>query len=82
VEYAAAVTELDAQLGLVLDALSKFGLAETTVVFVASDNGPHNEGGHSYMFFNSSGPLRGYKRSLHEGGHRTAFMARWCVCAS
>ena len=31
-------------------------------------NGASNEGGHSYMAFRSSGPLNGFKRSLHEGG--------------
>jgi arylsulfatase A-like enzyme len=42
-----------------------------------SDNGAHNEGGHSYLFFNSSGPLRGFKRSLYEGGVRSPTMIRW-----
>uniref|UniRef100_A0A7S4DKW1 Sulfatase N-terminal domain-containing protein n=1 Tax=Lotharella globosa TaxID=91324 RepID=A0A7S4DKW1_9EUKA len=76
-EYAAAVTEIDTQVGLVLAALESFNLDQNTLVLFASDNGASNEGGHSYMFFNSSGPLKGYKRSLHEGGHRTAFLARW-----
>lgn len=39
--------------------------------------GASNEGNHGYKFFNSSGPLQGYKRCLHEGGHRTAFVVRW-----
>ena len=33
--------------------------------------------GHSYLFFDSSGPLRGFKRSLHEGGVRTPLLIRW-----
>ena len=33
--------------------------------------------GHNYMFFESSGPLRGYKRSLHEGGVRSPLLVRW-----
>ena len=32
---------------------------------------------HSYKFFESSGPLRGYKRSLHEGGVRSPLIVRW-----
>lgn len=44
---------------------------------VCSDNGAHNEGGHSYKFFDSSGPLRGFKRSLYEGGIRTPSIVRW-----
>ena len=42
-----------------------------------SDNGAHNEGGHSYKFFDSTGPLRGYKRSLYEGGIRSPSLIRW-----
>jgi len=45
--------------------------------FFASDNGAHNEGGHSYLFFDSSGPLRGFKRSMYDGGIRTPMMVRW-----
>ena len=77
IDYAAAVTEIDRQLGLVLDALEQAGVASDTVVFFASDNGASNEGGHNYEVFNSSGPLHGYKRSLHEGGHRSPLLVRW-----
>lgn len=75
-EYAAAVTELDTQVGIVLDALDDYGLAGNTVVLFASDNGATNKG-HNYKFFESSGNLRGFKESLHEGGHRTPFVVRW-----
>lgn len=77
VEYASAVTEIDTQFGLVMDTLHDAGLEENTIVFFASDNGASNEGGHSYQFFNSSGPLNGFKRSLHEGGHRSPLIVRW-----
>ena len=36
-----------------------------------------NEGNHGYRFFNSSGPLNGFKRSLHEGGHRSPLVVKW-----
>jgi len=77
VEYAAAVTEIDRQVGIVVDKIDKLGLDEDTIIFFASDNGASNEGEHDYMFFNSSGILKGYKRSLHEGGIRTPMIARW-----
>lgn len=77
VAYAAAVTEVDNKVGMVLKALDVQGLSDSTIVFFASDNGASNEGGHSYMFFNSSGPLQGYKRSLHEGGHRAPVIVKW-----
>lgn len=46
----------------------RLGLRDNTVVFFASDNGAHDEGHHNYTFFDSSGPYRGFKRSLYEGG--------------
>lgn len=41
------------------------------MIFFASDNGAHLEGGHDYHFFNSTGGLTGHKRSLYEGGMRS-----------
>jgi len=48
-----------------------------TIVFFTSDNGPHQEGNHKVDFFNSNGPLRGSKRSMHEGGIRVPMIVRW-----
>lgn len=47
------------------------------MVMFSSDNGPHKEGGHDPAFFESSGPFRGIKRDLYEGGIRIPFIARW-----
>lgn len=58
---------IDRQLGLVFGALEMAGLTASTVAFFASDNGASNEGNHGYDFFSSSGPLNGFKRSLHGG---------------
>ena len=41
----------------------------------ASDNGPMSEGGWNRDFFNSSGPLRGGKRNMYEGGIRVPLIA-------
>ncbi|MHC4147744.1 MAG: sulfatase/phosphatase domain-containing protein, partial [Planctomycetota bacterium] len=46
-------------------------------VMFSSDNGPHKEGGGDPAFFNASGPLKGYKRALYEGGIRVPMIARW-----
>ena len=60
--------------GRVVDSLNRSGLLESTFVFFASDNGAHEEGGHNHSFFNSTGGLRGFKRSLYEGGARSPSM--------
>ncbi len=75
--FAAMITRMDADIGKLLDALKRKGLDENTLVLFASDNGPHSEGGHSPKFFESSGPLRGIKRDLYEGGIRVPAIARW-----
>ena len=48
-----------------------------TIVFFSSDNGPHREGGSDPAFFKSSGPFRGIKRDLYEGGIRVPMIVRW-----
>jgi arylsulfatase A len=45
------------------------------VVFFTSDNGPSVEGGSDPAFFRSSGPLRGGKRDVYEGGIRVPMIA-------
>ena len=74
---AAMITRLDRDIGRLLDAVQKHGLDTNTVIFFASDNGPHDEGGVKANFFQSSGPLRGIKRSMYEGGIRVPMMVRW-----
>jgi len=74
--FAAMVSRLDRDVGRLLDLLEELKLDKTTLVMFSSDNGPHSEGGADPAFFNSAGPLRGGKRSLHEGGIRVPFIAR------
>jgi arylsulfatase A-like enzyme len=74
---AAMITRLDAAVGAILETLKRSHLEQNTLVLFSSDNGPHQEGGVDPKFFNSSGPLRGIKRDLYEGGIRVPLMARW-----
>ncbi len=73
--HAAMITRLDGDVGRVLDRLRDRGLADNTIVFFSSDNGPHKEGGADPAFFKSSGPLRGIKRDLYDGGIRVPLVA-------
>jgi arylsulfatase A-like enzyme len=75
--YAAMVTRLDADVGRLQKRLKELGLDENTIVFFSSDNGPHKEGGADPKYFESAGPLRGFKRDLTEGGIREPMIVRW-----
>lgn len=72
--YGDAVEEIDWSVGEVLDALRAEGLAENTLVFFTSDNGPWltqgAQGG-------SAGLLRDGKGSTWEGGMRVPAIAWW-----
>ncbi len=73
--FAAMVTLLDQQVGEIIEELEALGLTDNTLVIFTSDNGPHVEGGADPDFFDSNGPLTGYKRDLYEGGIRVPMIA-------
>jgi len=76
--FAAMVTYFDEEVGRIVEAVDAHPqLSGNTVVIFTSDNGPQATDGHSPDFFNSSGPFRGAKRDLYEGGIRVPFVARW-----
>jgi arylsulfatase A-like enzyme len=66
--YGDVVGEVDDSVGQILDALQAKGIAENTLVFFTSENGPWYDG--------SPGPYRGRKGQAFEGGHRIPFLAR------
>lgn len=80
-----AVVAFDEQVGRILDALEKSGVADKTLVLVTSDNGPVLDDGYKDEAFERNrdaghlpaGPFRGGKYSSHQGGTRVSLLARW-----
>ncbi|MEZ4826375.1 MAG: arylsulfatase [Bacteroidia bacterium] len=75
--FAAMIYLLDKQVGQIMDKLKEAGIDDNTIVIFSSDNGPHLEAGADPDYFDSNGPLKGYKRDLYEGGIRVPAIARW-----
>ncbi|MCH2209778.1 MAG: arylsulfatase [Fuerstiella sp.] len=75
--FAAMITYMDRDVGRLMQLLKQLEIENETLVIFTSDNGPHNEGGHSHEYFDSNGQLTGIKRSMHEGGIRVPTIARW-----
>ncbi|MBI1389462.1 MAG: sulfatase-like hydrolase/transferase [bacterium] len=81
--------EADWAAGEVLNTLDRLGLADDTLVIMASDNGAHidhigqhnngvSEGGPEDNFGHAANDgLRGQKADAWDGGHRVPFIVRW-----
>jgi arylsulfatase A-like enzyme len=67
--YRSMVTHMDASVGRIMAKLKELGIAENTLVFFTSDNGPSSQG--------NPGPFKGGKADLHEGGIRVPAIACW-----
>jgi len=72
-EYSDGMVEHDMHIGQFLDLLDELGIADNTIVFYSTDNGPHmNTWPDAAMT-----PFRGEKNTNWEGGWRVPAMVRW-----
>ncbi|MEQ8848020.1 arylsulfatase [Botrimarina sp.] len=72
-EYSDGMVEHDMHVGELLDLLDELGIAENTIVYYSTDNGPH------YNTWPDAGttPFRKEKNSNWEGAYRVPAFARW-----
>ncbi len=80
--YGDFVVQVDADVGRILAALDRLGLAQNTLVIFTADNGfapPGGLAGLKKISHDPSAGRRGFKADLFEGGHRVPFLARWPV---
>ena len=70
---AAMITRMDKDVGRLMALLKELSIDDKTLVFFASDNGA----AYRDELFDHSGPLRGFKRDMYEGGIRTPAICRW-----
>ncbi len=72
-EYSDGMVEHDRHIGKFLDKLDELKIADNTIVFYSTDNGPHmNTWPDAAMT-----PFRGEKNTNWEGGWRVPSMVRW-----
>jgi len=72
-EYTAGMIEHDADIGVFLDKIDELGIADNTIVFYSTDNGPHmNTWPDAAMT-----PFWGEKNTNWEGAWRVPAMVRW-----
>jgi arylsulfatase len=72
-EYADGMVEHDMHIGSFLKKLDELGIADNTIVFYSTDNGPH----YNTWPDAAATPFRGEKNTNWEGGWRVPAMVRW-----
>ncbi len=71
--YSDAMVDHDRQVGELLKKLDELGIADNTIVFYSTDNGPH----YNTWPDGANSPFRGEKNTNWEGGYRVPAFVRW-----
>ena len=71
--HGSGMLQHDHDIGVILDWLDEQGLADDTIVWYSTDNGPE----HSSWPHGATTPFRGEKMTTYEGGIRVPSMLRW-----
>jgi arylsulfatase A-like enzyme len=74
------VMETDWSVGEILKALELAGVSENTLIIFTADNGHSHYTGWEELIAAGhlpSGPFRGHKGDIWEGGHRVPFVVKW-----
>jgi len=74
---AGMISALDDYVGQLQQALEAQGIADNTLIFFTSDNGPHEEGGADPIYMQAAAPYKGLKRDLYDGGIHVPMIAYW-----
>jgi arylsulfatase A-like enzyme len=87
--YFSNITAVDTQVGVLRSELRELGIADNTMVWFTSDNGPNlkgkkdityaaaQDGKFNYTPLGSTGAYRGWKRDCYEGGLRMPGILEW-----
>ena len=75
--YAAMVKSLDDNVGKIMDALDRLGIADNTIIIFYSDNGGNMYDRVDGTTPTSNSPLRGGKATIYEGGIRIPAIVVW-----
>ncbi len=70
--YYGCITAMDEQIGRLRQKLTELGIADNTMLWFCSDNGPEGS-----SVPGTAGSYRGRKRSLYEGGVRVPGLFQW-----
>lgn len=73
--YYGCITAMDQQIGRLRTKLRELGIEKNTVIFFCSDNGPSD--GLAKKKVASSGPFKGHKHTMYEGGLLVPACAEW-----